>query len=669
MDHLVFAWPAVLLLLPLPFVSERVFRPRASGRQLRLPSLAPYIPLSGSPALGMRWQLWVVWGLLLVAAARPQQPDLSTPLPVSGRSLMLALDLSASMATRDMKLDGLARERLEVARGLADDFIAHRQGDRMGLIVFGKQAYVHVPPTLDLQAVRDALNGSEVGLAGAETALGDAIALATKQLRIQPDAARVLVLLTDGASTAGTLEPARAAWVAQREGVRIHAVGIGGEPTQRKAFDLDEASLQQVTSQTGGFYRRAADGAALREFFHHLDAQEVLPDRDKTRRPLRELAVFPLSLALLLLAWESRRRHSGADFFSQAVDAALRPHVVVETKSNVWRARIFWGLAAMTWLATTLWWLVPPGSVRPADLHVLIADLSSAELAARARAQAAALLERMPPGESALIVYAGDAYLAMPPTRDPDNIRLLLPEFATDIMPHPGQRPERAQVLLVKIQERHGQGRTIPLWLPDTALEARKFDDARWIPENSFPPTLLTALLLALLPLTLLHLRGAAAAGLATILLASLLFTPQPAIAGNDDAAWEAVAHYRVGRYAEAMRLLMARDDAVSHYNRGNALALMGRYAEAEAAYGAALDKRPDDADAQFNRELMRRLQGVPPAGRGAGKGSPPPPEARTQLEASRVAGQWLQGVPDDPGGLLRARLRREHERRQARLP
>jgi Ca-activated chloride channel homolog len=225
---------------------------------------------------------------------------------------MLAFDVSASMATPDLRLGGQATERLRVARSLADDFLERRQGDRVGLIVFGSQAYLHTPLTLDLQAVRAALATMETGFAGPETALGDAIGLATKHLTPLAANSRELVLLTDGANTAGTLAPQRAAWLAQRAGVRIHAIGIGAAPagfdTGKPPDGLDEATLQQLATQSGGSYQRATDSAAIADFFRRLDQIRPTTQGTVAIRPQRALYPWPLGLALLLSVWLALRR-------------------------------------------------------------------------------------------------------------------------------------------------------------------------------------------------------------------------------------------------------------------------------------------------------------------------------------------------------------------------
>lgn len=302
MSAIGFAWPWCFLALPLPWLLRRLLPPVA-GVALRMPSLPPAAADVTARVTASTWIAALAWLLLVTAAARPQVPG--QLLAQEGRDMMLAVDVSASMATRDLLLDGRPVERLQAARSIAGDFIRRREAaraDRIGLVVFGTQAYLHTPPSFDLHAVRAALDTAETGLAGHETALGDAIALATKHLSALPDQARVLVLLSDGANTAGTLAPLRAAWLAQRENVRIHAVGIGA------GAELDETTLKGIAEQTGGVYLRATDAAAIGEFFRSIERLEAAAHGAPPLRRAQELYAWPLGLAFVLACGLALRR-------------------------------------------------------------------------------------------------------------------------------------------------------------------------------------------------------------------------------------------------------------------------------------------------------------------------------------------------------------------------
>lgn len=310
-----FAWPWCFLALPLPWLLRRLLTPSDAGTALRVPNWLADTAAASAPRPEFQVSMWIAalsWLLLVGAAARPQAPGEFSVQPVSGRDLMLAFDVSASMATADLQLGGKPAERLRVARTLADDFLKRRQGDRVGLIVFGSQAYLHTPLTFDLDAVRAALATMETGFAGPETALGDAIGLATKHLTPLADNTRELIVLTDGANTTGTLAPSRAGWLAQRAGVRIHAIGIGaaqvGGAARTPPDGLDEATLQQLARQTGGSYQRATDSAAIEDFFRRLDQIRPSVQGAVAIHPQRALYPWPLALAWALSGWLALRR-------------------------------------------------------------------------------------------------------------------------------------------------------------------------------------------------------------------------------------------------------------------------------------------------------------------------------------------------------------------------
>lgn len=311
-------WPWMLALLPLPWLPRIGLRAASTGAALRLPSRT-LLPSPGADAAMPSDRLapvsaWsaAIWVLLVLAAARPAIPLDAEARLVSGRELMIALDVSRSMSTRDLQMDGRAVTRLHAARGLAREFVARRDGDRVGLIVFGSRAYLHTPLTFDLAAIDQALADTDIGLAGDDTALGDAIALATARVGEFAGTSRALVLLTDGANTAGELSPTQAGWLAQRAGLRLHIVGIGAESMQvadargrrtiNPSADLDETTLMTLARQTGGSYHRATDTAALAAFYRRLDALEPIELADAAVRPIRELYPWPLALALLIMA-------------------------------------------------------------------------------------------------------------------------------------------------------------------------------------------------------------------------------------------------------------------------------------------------------------------------------------------------------------------------------
>ena len=232
---------------------------------------------------------------------------LPLPLPASGRDLLLAVDVSGSMDYADMQWDDEPISRLELVKRLLGDFIEGRRGDRVGLILFGSQAYLQAPLTFDRHTVRTWLDEAVIGIAGKNTAIGDAIGLAVKRLRQRPAQSRVLVLITDGANNGGEIDPMVAAQLAADEGVRIYTIGIGADPQQSGAFgsfgfsalDLDETSLRAISDTTGGEYFRARNQAELQQIELTLDRLEPVAQQPTLARPAQALYVWPLALALL----------------------------------------------------------------------------------------------------------------------------------------------------------------------------------------------------------------------------------------------------------------------------------------------------------------------------------------------------------------------------------
>jgi len=310
-----FAWPLSLLALPLPLLAAWLLprAPAAVHSALRLPYYAALTAVAGEErAVRSRVRLVLAasaWLLLVAAAVRPQFLGDPVQLPVSGRDLLLAVDISGSMETQDMQLGRQVTDRLTAVKAVAGEFIERRQGDRLGLILFGDQAYLQAPLTFDRATVRVLLNEAAIGLAGKSTAIGDAIGLAVKRLRDQPEANRVLILLTDGANTAGSVEPQRAAELAASEGVRVYTIGVGADAmTVRSLFgtrqvrntELDEATLLAIADQTGGSYFRARDIAGLEEIYQLLDELEPASEEEEVFRPVHELYMWPLAVAMLL---------------------------------------------------------------------------------------------------------------------------------------------------------------------------------------------------------------------------------------------------------------------------------------------------------------------------------------------------------------------------------
>ncbi len=300
-------WPWVFLSLPLPLLIRWLLPAgEAAPQAIRVPffdQLRELHEKTEKSAIRMWLQIAlaiVIWLSLLCAAARPTWVGNPVPIPQDSRDLMLAVDISRSMQENDMRVNGGYAARIDAVKFVVGDFIKQRAGDRIGLILFGEQAYLQTPLTFDTQTVFQQLNEAQLGFAGNATAIGDSIGLAIKTLRDRPAESRVLILLTDGANTAGT-DPNEAMKIADEANIRIHTVGIGAPRRGRASGDIDEQLLNNIATRTGGEYFRARDPNELQSIYAELDRLEPMPE-EQTFRPTMSLSYWPLGLALLLSA-------------------------------------------------------------------------------------------------------------------------------------------------------------------------------------------------------------------------------------------------------------------------------------------------------------------------------------------------------------------------------
>ncbi|MDF3935559.1 vWA domain-containing protein, partial [Pseudomonas citronellolis] len=304
-----FDYPWLLFLLPLPWLAWRLLRAYHESRSaLRVPFFAAMSRATGQApghaGAGGRWQLplnLLVWGLLVAACARPVlvEKPIEKELPI--RDLMLAIDISQSMQTRDYTgPDGQKTDRLTAVKGVVRDFIARRKDDRIGLIVFGTGAFPQSPPTLDHASLSTLLDEVGIGMAGPNTALGDAIGLTIKLLEKTREQEKVLILLTDGNDTGSAITPDHAAAMARDRGIVVHTIGIG-DPQASGDAKVDLQALQGISQTTGGRYFRAGDSGALQQVYATLD--QITPHKVKTfsHQPKRDLFWLPLGAALLAL--------------------------------------------------------------------------------------------------------------------------------------------------------------------------------------------------------------------------------------------------------------------------------------------------------------------------------------------------------------------------------
>ena len=311
-----FVWVKFFLILPLPLLVYLLL-PRArstSGMALKIPFFQELENLrqgsSGKNSNWLRLLAVIAWILLICAAARPQWIGEPLSMPISGRDLLLAVDISGSMQAKDMEINRKPVDRLTMIKKVAGEFIERRQGDRIGLILFGTRAYLQAPLSLDRKTVNQLLQEALIGIAGEKTAIGDALGLAVKRLLQRPGERKVLILLTDGANTAGAIEPLKAAELAKEGKLSIYTIGVGADRMMVKSFfgnrvvnpsaDLDEKTLQKIAELTGGRYFRAREKKDLEKIYALLDKLEPVLSEDQALRPIRELFYWPLSGALLI---------------------------------------------------------------------------------------------------------------------------------------------------------------------------------------------------------------------------------------------------------------------------------------------------------------------------------------------------------------------------------
>lgn len=308
---LILAHPWLLLLLPLPLLVGRILPPIESKRPalwapwfqrvvniLNQENLQIREPISSKPL--KRILLWISWCLVVVALARPQQLEEPISQIIPTRDLLLIVDLSGSMEANDFtKQDGERIDRLTAVKQVLDEFLQRREGDRVGLIVFGNAAFVQVPFTQDLDACRILLEETTVRMAGPRTVFGDAIGLGITLFERSEVDQRVIIALTDGNDTGSRVPPAEAAKIAKDNEVIVHVVGVG-DPTTTGEEALDEEALQAVASTSGGRYFHANDREELESIYTEIDQLDTREVESVSYRPRTELYHWPLAAMLLI---------------------------------------------------------------------------------------------------------------------------------------------------------------------------------------------------------------------------------------------------------------------------------------------------------------------------------------------------------------------------------
>ncbi|MCL8384578.1 VWA domain-containing protein [Xanthobacter aminoxidans] len=302
------AFPLALLLLPLPWLVRYVLAARApamASLAVDATAFAAAAPsgLRHDPVAALlRAGAWIA---LVVALAGPR---VATPVSLptaSGREIILALDLSGSMAKTDFVLDGRPLSRLDAVKAVAARFIAGRQGDRIGLVVFGDRAYVAQPPTFDVASTARAVDTLQIGISGLSTAISEGLGLAVRRLSRSDAKSKAVILLSDGIDTSGKVQASDAAQLAARHGIRVHTIALGPEDleSQPDASDaVDVAGLRATAAAGGGASFRVRTLDDLVDVAATLDRLEPNPMRRPPALYWRSLWMWPAAAALVLAA-------------------------------------------------------------------------------------------------------------------------------------------------------------------------------------------------------------------------------------------------------------------------------------------------------------------------------------------------------------------------------
>lgn len=306
-----FSWWGAFFLLPLPLLIYYFIKPVPRPAAIQLPRLPTGLGDTQTRHLNRIILMICCWISLIIALARPIWYGDPIQIEPEHRDMMLAVDLSGSMKIEDMLINGRnTTDRLTAVKAVVGDFINQREGDRLGLVLFADHGYLQTPLTLDRHTVAEQLNRSVLGLIGEMTAIGEGLAVASKTFIDSKAPQRVIILLSDGANTAGIVDPIEAAQLAKDHDVTIYTIGIGAEAMEQRSFfgsytvnpsaELDEKTLTEIANMTGGQYFRARNPQELEKIYDIIDQLEPVSNVVQTWRPRSELFRFPLAIALLL---------------------------------------------------------------------------------------------------------------------------------------------------------------------------------------------------------------------------------------------------------------------------------------------------------------------------------------------------------------------------------
>lgn len=318
-----FANPQAAWLLLLPLVVYFMFPAikKTYGDALKVPFLADIKQIQSVSGKGISFKpavfsaikiflLALVWVLIVLALCRPQWVGKPIPVKNEGREILLVVDISNSMSEEDFQYKNKMYSRLTAVKNVIDNFIDKRTSDRIGLVLFGTQAYLQAPLTYDKQSVKEILWNADAGMAGNSTSIGDAVGVALKNLAEsegKPEN-KVIILLTDGENNDGSLSLPQAIALAKEEGVKIYTIGAGSDSENFFGglfsipvnTGLDEESLQALAEETKGNYFRAKDVNSLFQIYNEIDKLEPMTSEGRYVQEVKELYPYAAAMALIL---------------------------------------------------------------------------------------------------------------------------------------------------------------------------------------------------------------------------------------------------------------------------------------------------------------------------------------------------------------------------------
>lgn len=314
-----FVWPFAFFLISLPILMRVFLNTQGEDEQknvvaLRVPFFDRISGLGRFSVPTFRFLrgvlLWMAWCFFVVAAMRPVAYQDKIPLPHEARNIMLAIDVSGSMGEKDYDINGLSVSRLSMVKMVVNDFIKNRKDDNIGMVVFGSNVFTYAPLSFDKNTLRDLFAEVEIGMVGEKTAIGDAVALSAQGVQNAPKDSRIVILLSDGYSNAGSISVEQGIELAKKLGVKVYTIGIGARQKMIQSLmgimrgtgaDLDEETLKYIAQMTGGKYFRATSTSELQEIYQTIDSLEQVKSDEITARLRVELFYWPLLLCLMCL--------------------------------------------------------------------------------------------------------------------------------------------------------------------------------------------------------------------------------------------------------------------------------------------------------------------------------------------------------------------------------